>query len=276
MGGLFHSVRAAQAAQGSETIVRGIDSAQPTPTMYEDDLTAAPAKAASENESAPNESAASEGTSPTQWPVPNRERKQDREPPHIEWPVPNRERKQDKELPRSEQPPLPPLFAKARESYKEAPPQVKYPSYRSLPDSNPTFPGDDQVKWSQAYDQSYGSPNAGYFKPGNAKIETISIDEAQKFYDAKQAPFGRLTLTDADMSDKLHKAWLGSQRSAVAGLGFNLMRTVMSPKENKTANVAGFYKPSMWGHRRPGESPDHPWVAESFLRRLCMNPFIAG
>lgn len=131
------------------------------------------------------------------------------------------------------------------------------PSF-SLPRTDWTT--DEDVEMSKRYELSYGDPAARYIQPGLSTMDTIPVDKVPPWYNALLAKARRpLTSKDEDKditppftrsdidqgaSDYIHRAWLGSRRSAVSQLGFDMGHTVLSPTDTKwSLSLQGMYQP---------------------------------
>ncbi len=110
------------------------------------------------------------------------------------------------------------------------------------------YPLAAEVPYARSVDAAYGDPAAGFMNPGAAKIRTLQTDLIPMAFDGDRRLAANpntypVSTTDKDTSDSLMQGWLGTRRSAVAGLGFDPRHTVVSPPSDVALNVGGLYNP---------------------------------
>lgn len=127
------------------------------------------------------------------------------------------------------------------------------------------WPTDTDVAQSRAYDNTYGTPAAGFVEAGNSKIRGLPIRDALKLLNGREVPpienIGALKTTNPEQADQIHRQWLAAQKSAVAALGFDPHHTVSSPQQdNVELTTRGSYFPrtdTMWYDRNSETSGVH-------------------
>src|SRR5262245_11187106 len=126
----------------------------------------------------------------------------------------------------SEAKPTPEVDYKPR-AIKQDPPSKDYPSIPEL-------------ETSKGFEQFYGSEHARYFEPGKARQRVTTFDEIKR----TQGITGARDVSEPvnwEIADRLHAAWLASERSAVSKLGFSPSKTVESYDPKRKLTVSGLY-----------------------------------
>lgn len=142
---------------------------------------------------------------------------------------------------------------------------------------NTDYPDQAAVDRGRLYDLTYGQPAGGilYREPGkepNQRLSQVPSDVFAQAYNRgiKVTPDQAMKPLSSQTQDELYKAWLASQNSAIAALGFDPYRMTVSPEKGKDLSVAGMYNPkndAIWAYL--GNEPSAP-VHESIHRGFKM------
>src|SRR5262245_43512277 len=133
----------------------------------------------------------------------------------------------------SEAKPTPEVDYKPR-AIKQDPPSKDYPSIPEL-------------ETSKGFEQFYGSEHAPYFEAGKASKQTTPFDDVIRTANSPAGIGAARTskeLVNWESADRLHAAWLASERSAISKLGFAPSKTVESYEGDRKLNVRGLYNPA--------------------------------
>jgi hypothetical protein len=105
------------------------------------------------------------------------------------------------------------------------------------------WPTADDVELSRKYDLSYGDPSARFIEPGKATIRSVDIKHLPAWFNDGLTKEIKQTEITPQLADALHRGWLASRKSAIATVGFDLSKTVISPKSPAMVSISGFFYP---------------------------------
>lgn len=129
------------------------------------------------------------------------------------------------------------------------------------------YPDHEDLARARLFDQAYGDKNAGFFEAGDSHLRQIATKLAplvvnDSRYD--EVPWERV---DAKTADMLYTASIAAHRSAIASLGFDPRKMVLSPPSEDGLTAAGTFSSK---HDAMWIDQNHPsaMVHESFHRGL--------
>lgn len=122
------------------------------------------------------------------------------------------------------------------------------------------YPSPQDVYYAQAYDQTYGTPMAGFTVPG-AKVAQIPLSEAEYMDSSEILQNARLQDLSPENRDAFLQNYIAAQKHPVSAIGYDPRNITYTPSD-KGANVnfEGFYKPSkdaMWYYGKNQDSVVH-------------------
>lgn len=129
------------------------------------------------------------------------------------------------------------------------------------------YPSPQDVYYAQAYDQTYGTPMAGFTVPG-AKVAQIPLSEAEGTSSSERLQLAKLQDLSGEDRDKFLQNYIAAQKHPVSAIGYDPRNITYTPNEsNDDVNIEGFYKPSkdaLWYYGKNQDSIVH----ESFHRGI--------
>jgi hypothetical protein len=123
------------------------------------------------------------------------------------------------------------------------------------------YPTQDDVAFARKHDATYGHDAAPHLRAGAPLNITSSLGSVLAAAN-NGAAFASEPRADQKLSDVLYAAWLASQRSPVAAMGFDPRRMHATPpgSPGNKLTAAGFYRPAqddMWIDGRYPSVPVH-------------------
>lgn len=129
------------------------------------------------------------------------------------------------------------------------------------------YPSAQDVYYAQAYDQTYGTPMAGFTVPG-AKVAQIPFSQAEGMSSSEVLNAAKLQDLSPEDRDVFLQNYIAAQKHPVSAIGFDPRNITYTPKdENVNVNIEGFYKPSkdaLWYYGKNQDTIVH----ESFHRGI--------
>lgn len=105
------------------------------------------------------------------------------------------------------------------------------------------YPGDEDLKLAKLYDRAYGSANSGFYDNPDQRIRTIARELAPDIVNDRRFKDVPWQKVDRSTADQLYLGSMAASRSAVAALGFDPSKFVLSPKGEGEMTLAGAYSP---------------------------------
>lgn len=127
------------------------------------------------------------------------------------------------------------------------------------------YPNAQDVYYAQAYDQTYGTPMAGFTVPG-AKVAKIPLNEVSGSLPSEILSAAKLQDLSPEDRDAFLQNYIAAQKHPVSAIGYDPRNITYTPKAaGKDVSIEGFYKPSkdaLWYYGKNQDSIVH----ESFHR----------
>jgi len=122
------------------------------------------------------------------------------------------------------------------------------------------YPSPQDVYYAQAYDQTYGTPMAGFTAPG-AKVAQTSIDGVIGYGSDETLQNAKLQELSPEDRDAFLRNYIAAQKHPISAIGYDPRNITYTPKKGSVdLTKEGFYKPSkdaMWYYGKNQDSAVH-------------------
>lgn len=123
-----------------------------------------------------------------------------------------------------------------------------------------SYPSAQDAYYAQAYDQTYGTPMAGFTVPG-AKVAQIPLSEAEGMSSSEVLQNARLQDLSPENRDAFLRNYIAAQKHPVSAIGYDPHNITYTPSQKgANVNLEGFYKPSkdsLWYYGKNQDSAVH-------------------
>lgn len=132
---------------------------------------------------------------------------------------------------------------------------------------NQAYPNAQDVYYAQAYDQTYGTPMAGFTVPG-AKVAKIPLNEVLGSSPSEVLKNARVQEMSDEDRDVFLQNYIAAQKHPVSAIGYDPRNITYTPKvAGEDVNIEGFHSPSndaLWYYGKNQDTVVH----EAFHRGI--------
>lgn len=139
----------------------------------------------------------------------------------------------------------------------------------TYPSSKSKFPTKEDVGVSKLVDQSYGDPSAGILQPGGGITKNVTAREAINLVNKNEAmgPKSTVRKVTGPEAEKIHEAWLASEQSGLAKLGFSPGKLHLIGGDIGVSGASGAYNKKhdeIWWDTEHSHTPVHEAMHRGF------------